>query len=284
MLSRSSRLARMALRLATIAVALVLIGEIGITAADPDDDGAPKAAALQAGDKVERVPTRKGVEVAVLVRAPDKATAVVLLYPGGGGRLGLGEAGIQQEADNFTVRTRGAFASAGFVAVVVDAPSDHNESLSRYRITADASADTAHLVTWAVARWNLPVWLVGTSRGTISVGNAAARGVRVRGIVLTSSVTTGKKEKATLGDVAMANIRVPTLLIHHDHDVCPASPLDGAFGLVSRLEQTGDVAWRVLSGGDTDESASTCSPRAHHGFLGQDAQVVGIIAEFIRKP
>lgn len=248
---------------------------------DPADRGAPAVATVE---RVERVPTRPGVTVPVLVREPaGPPHAVVLLYPGGGGHLALTAAGLGRGADNFTVRTRGEFARAGLVAVVVDAPSDHRESLSAFRITTDAAQDTAKLAEWAAARWQRPVWLIGTSRGTISVGNAASRGVAVQGIVLTSSVTTGARERATLGDVAVEHIAVPTLLVHHAQDGCNASPLAGAVTLRARLVNAPEVSWREISGGKTCHRAAECSPRSHHGYLGQDVEVVGIITDYLRN-
>jgi len=248
------------------------------------DDCDPAGRGAPAVERVERVPTRPGVTVPVLVCEPaGPPRAVVLLYPGGGGHLELTAAGLGRGADNFTVRTRGEFARAGLVAVVVDAPSDHPESLSAFRITADAAQDTATLTAWATARWQRPVWLVGTSRGTISVGNAAARGVAVQGIVLTSSVTAGAREQATLGDVAVEHIAVPMLLVHHAQDGCSASPLAGAAALRTRLTNAPDVSWREISGGKTCPSAAKCSPRSHHGYLGQDVEVVGIITDYLRK-
>jgi hypothetical protein len=264
-----------------IAIA-ALLAMCATASADRDDDDSARAS-LEAHDHVVRVPTRKGVEVPVLVRDADKPKGIVLLYPGGGGQLGLTDAGLAHGADNFTVRTRGLFANAGFVAIVVDAPSDHRESLSAYRISADAADDTAKLAAWASAKWHAPVWLVGTSRGTISVGNAAARGVAVHGIVLTSSVTTGAREKSTLGDVAVGTIAVPVLLVHHIKDGCNASPIAGAIELKRKLAHAKDIGWREISGGETELSASKCSPRSHHGYLGQDAEVVAAIVDYMAR-
>jgi hypothetical protein len=248
-----------------------------VSGADDVDDDNGKRAPLEAGDRIDRVPTRAGVTVPVLIREPAKPTAIVLLYAGGGGRLELGGAGLGKSADNFTVRTRGEFAKAGIVAIAVDAPSDHPESLRKYRISAEGGDDAAKLAAWAAANWKLPVWLVGTSRGTISVANAAARGAHIRGIVLTSSVTAGKHE--TIGDTAVDKIGGPVLVIHHKHDGCNASPLAGAQALATKLHAT----WIEIRGGDTDKSASKCSPESHHGYLGQDVEVVGDIVKFIRE-
>jgi hypothetical protein len=242
---------------------------------DPDDEDDAKQAPLDAADKLDRVPTRKGVTVPVVIREGAKPTAVVLLYAGGGGRLGLSDKGFAKGADNFMVRTRGDFAKAGLIAVVVDAPSDHDESLRAYRISADGGVDSAQLVAWASAKWKLPVWLVGTSRGTISVANAAARGAGMHGIVLTSSVTAGKHEK--IGDVAVDKIGGQVLLVHHERDGCNASPLAGAKALAKQLHAT----WIEIRGGENDKHASKCSPESHHGYLGQDAEVVADIAKFV---
>jgi hypothetical protein len=250
-------------------------GQHAVAGDDSDDSDDAKQAPLDKADRLERVPTRKGITVPVVIREGEKPTAVVLLYAGGGGRLGLTDQGFAKGADNFMVRTRGDFAKAGLIAVVVDAPSDHDESLRAYRISADGGADSAQLVAWANAKWKLPVWLVGTSRGTISVANAAARGAGMHGIVLTSSVTAGSHEK--IGDVAVDKITGPALLVHHQHDGCNASPLAGARALAKQLH----ASWIEIHGGETDKHASKCSPESHHGYLGQDAEVVGDVAKFV---
>jgi hypothetical protein len=247
---------------------------------DGDDDRATTA--LADGERVERVPTRKGVEVPVLIVEPHgKPSAIVLLYPGGGGRLGLSAKGLAQGADNFMVRTRRRFADAGLVAVVVDAPSDRTESLADFRIGAESAQDSAALAAWAAAKWAAPVWLIGTSRGTMSVGNAAARGVAVRGIVLTSSVTVDRKGRPSLAEVPVDKITVPVLLVHHAHDACPASPLEGMRKLRAVLgARTVPVAVGTFDGG-AKPTGSKCSPLSHHGFLGLDADVVDQIVAYL---
>jgi hypothetical protein len=242
---------------------------------DPDDIDDAKQAPLDAADKLDRVATRKGVTVPVVIREAAKPTAVVLLYAGGGGRLGLTDKGFAKGADNFMVRTRGELAKAGLIAVVVDAPSDHDESLRAYRISADSGADSAQLVAWASAKWKLPVWFVGTSRGTLSVANAAARGAGAHGIVLTSTVTAGRHEK--MGDVDVGKIGGQVLLVHHQKDGCNASPIAGAKALAKQLH----ASWIEIHGGETEKHVSKCSPESHHGYLGQDAEVVGEIAKFV---
>jgi hypothetical protein len=231
--------------------------------------------AASAGDQLERVPTRSGVEVPVMIDAPAKPTAVALLFPGGDGALGLTDDGIAKGADNFMVRTRARFAAAGIVAVVVDVPSDHPGGIGAFRTSAEHADDIAKLVAWARARWKQPVWLVGTSRGTISAADAASRGVAIDGLVLTSTITAGDKEK--LGDLPLDKITAPTWMFHHVKDACPASPLAGARELASTLH----AHWQTFERGGKP-TGGACSPDSHHGFEGLDADVVAAITSAIQ--
>lgn len=239
------------------------------------DDGSAKPTPLATGERIERIPTRDGITLPVLVVEPKAPVGIVVLFPGGTGVLGLGAAGIAQGADNFVVRTRQRYADAGFVAIVVDAPSDQGLGMNEFRISAEHAVDVTRLVAWARARWPVPVWLVGTSRGTISAANAAVRGVPVAGLVLTSAVTEGDRRKVTLRDLRVGEIRVPTWFVHHQHDACNASPLHGAQRLATQL--TAPVEWKLFDGGAAP-TGKPCSPDSAHGFLGLDADVVGYIS------
>lgn len=243
----------------------------------PDEDRATSR--LANGERIVRVATRDHVELPVIVVEPaTPATAIVILYPGGGGRLALGDDRIGRGADNLVVRIRRRLAEAGFVALVVDAPSDQN-SLDRFRISPAQAEDARALIRWATQRWPVPVWLVGTSRGTISAASLATR-IDVAGLVLLSSVTAGDREKVTLHDVALAEITAPTLLVQHAQDGCNASPLVGAQQLVDQLTHASVVGWHILNGGDPP-TGSRCGPRSPHGLSGLDPEVAALIVAFV---
>lgn len=230
-------------------------------------------------ERIESIPTRDGVTLPMLIVEPSDPQGVVVLFAGGNGELGLASGQLQpQLADNFLVRTRARFASEGFVAIVVDAPSDQIGNENAYRISPEQAIDANELVKWARQQWYLPVWLVGTSRGTISAANAAARGVAIDGLVLSSSVTVGDPDKTTLHDVAVEDITAPTLMIHDDQDACAASPIDGAMALSTEFKSP--ITWREITGGATP-LGTACSAKSFHGFLGRDAQTVRAIAQFI---
>ena len=116
------------------------------------------------------------------------------------------------------MRSRALFAERGFLAAVVDAPSDRTaDGLTGFRSTEAHARDIAGLIAFVKQRASVPVWLVGTSMGTVSAANAAARLPQgVEGLVLTSSVTrASRRERESLKDVNLKDIALPTLFVHN---------------------------------------------------------------------
>ena len=142
----------------------------------------------------EFIETRPGVRQPFLYGPGNNAFASVILLSGGNGRIGLKADSNDANSRNFLVRTRGLFRASGLNAATVDAPTDHRtaEGMSgAFRISADHARDLDAVAAFLKAKYDMPVFLVGTSMGTISAANAAARqkeGIYA-GVVLTSSVT-----------------------------------------------------------------------------------------------
>src|SRR5581483_6933476 len=90
-----------------------------------------------------------------------------------------------------------------------------------FRISRPHLEDLGRLVAYLKQDARLPVWLVGTSRGTISATAAAIDfGDReLAGIVLTSSVTRYDKTGA-VPTQALEKIHIPVLVMHHENDAC----------------------------------------------------------------
>ncbi len=247
--------------------------------ADDEDARSETRAPFSDGEKLETIATRPGVKLSFALTAPAGAPrGIAILLAGGDGVLALSPSGYGASADNFVVRIRGRFVAAGFATAVVDAPSDRSRGLDGFR-TSEAHARDLHLlIEWLSKKWRAPVYLVGTSRGTISIANAMARGEGggVAGIVLTSSVTAGKKE--SIADVAVEKIGGAALLVHHEKDQCNASPLDGA----ERLAQKMSTKLERFQGGDPPRG-KPCGPLSHHGFLGLDEKVTRAILDWIAR-
>jgi pimeloyl-ACP methyl ester carboxylesterase len=146
------------------------------------------------------------------------------------------------------------------------------------------AADIGALIAFLRAESPTPMWLVGTSMGTVSAASVAARlpASQVDGIVLTASVTVwSRSQRESLRDVRVGDIRVPVFVVHHKTDGCFASPAHEAARLMPKLTAAPRKALRFFRGGDTPRSGP-CEPFAPHGFHGLDADVIAVIAVWIK--
>ena len=123
------------------------------------------------------IETRSGVSQAFLHIEPAEPLAAVILFAGGDGRLGLSPNGIAALQGNFLVRSRPLFADEGLVVAVVDVASDFDtgDGLLGFRSGKKHATDIKGVIAYVKRKAKLPVWVVGTSRGSISAANAAAR-------------------------------------------------------------------------------------------------------------
>jgi pimeloyl-ACP methyl ester carboxylesterase len=237
-----------------------------------------------ADEEVRTVSTRPGVtESFLLVRPPGAPTASVILLAGGDGVVALKPTGPTRLQGNFLVRTRGRFAAEGLLVAVLDAPSDHS-SLWNFRTTKDHAADLKAAIAALREIAPVPVWLVGTSMGTLSAANAAAR-LREGGpdgIVLTSSVSENSRMSGeSVRRVALGDIRVPVLIVHHRHDACRSSPYAWASDMPRALKKAPVREVLTFDGGSPPIS-DPCEAKSAHGYLGLESEVVRAIAAWIR--
>ena len=174
----------------------------------------PSFAALATDDLI-RIETRPGVQVAAFYMKREAATATVILLPGGAGSFGKLVAG-QPTGRNFLVRARDHFAEAGLNVAVMNRPSDKHDLDYPDRVSAEHLQDIKKLVDHVKADTGLPVWLVGTSRGTVSATAAAVKfgNTDLAGIVLSSSVVSDRKVGA-VPTQDLAAIQIPVLVLRH---------------------------------------------------------------------
>lgn len=240
-----------------------------------------------APEELRTIPTRPGVTQALLLLrppGPGAPVATVVLFAGGDGDLALTAAGIGKLQGNFLLRTRQRWAREGFLVAILDRPSDRTGGLWNFRTTAEHAADVRAAIAALRETARVPVWLVGTSMGSLSAANAAARLTEggPDGVVLTSSVTeTSKLSYETTRHAGLGDIRVPTLVVHHKDDACRASPYSGAEAIVRALRQAPAKELLAFEGGRPPIS-HPCEAKAAHGYLGIEATVVEAIGTWIR--
>jgi len=239
-----------------------------------------------ADEEIRTIPTPRGVTLPVLLVHPaGPPVASVILFIGGEGRLALQPpATIGHARGNFLARTRQRFARDGFLVALPDLPSDRGADLWNFRTSGAHAEDVGALIAALRATAPGPVWVIGTSMGTLSAANAAARlkSGGPDGVVLTSTVTrTFKQSGESVLTVGLGDIRVPTLLVHHRDDACRVAPYAGASRVLAALEHAPAKELLTFQGGSPPQS-EPCEARSAHGYLGLEAEVVDAIAAWVR--
>jgi hypothetical protein len=248
----------------------------------------------QRDTEVVTVDVRPGTTMKYLsIAAGGQPKAAVILLAGGKGVLSLSPSGAigTDLRLNFLIRTRSDFARQGLYVAALDAASDQQDGLNgAIRLAPQHAQDIAKVIADVSKRANAPVWLVGTSAGTISAASAAARLAqspsRPHGTVLTSTLTTlaaGYCGKSVY-DAALDAIQGPVLVASHRDDGCPCTPGGTGPGskLLAALSGASAKEHKIFTGGSPPISAP-CAARAPHGFFGIEGNVVKTVADWIKS-
>lgn len=201
-----------------------------------------------------------GVSAALL--KPAQPRGGIILLAGGNGSIGVGPNGAIAREGNQLVRTRAAYAARGFAVLVPDCCVDIGAAIQYMR-------SFGH------------VTLVGTSRGTQRAAQGIAAGARPDRLVLTSgflSNASGDTDNV-MNSVGSASALPPTLIVHHRQDGCAKTLPAGVAPFLDWAKGKARVAW--LDGGQS--TGNPCEAWAHHGFAGQDGQVVSAVAGFAAR-
>ena len=165
--------------------------------------------------------------------------------------------------------------------------------LNNQRLTQAHADHLAQVIAVVRNQWpGKPVWLIGTSNGTLSVFNAAARltgSALPNGIVLTSTVT--KSDPAgEMGHVlgtnpSLASITVPTLVMGHENDSCFVTPPGDLVNIYNGLTSLAPARKMsaTIKGGRPNVAITACGAFHHHGYNGVEQAAVTAIVEFIRN-
>jgi pimeloyl-ACP methyl ester carboxylesterase len=235
--------------------------------------------------KVQRVATREGVSVPIFTYWRSNAVATVVLFSGGAGGYGrIGEDGWPS-GGNFLIRTGKHWANYPFNLVMVGRPTDGIDlSLGDVRTGEKHAADNVAIFKAIKLKSQLPIWLVGTSMGTISATAAVIqdRENLISGIALTSSIVAYKIPGA-VPKQDLENIRVPTLILHHEDDACWACRPHEVKNIASALINA-PIKKTIFVSGGTGATGNPCEAQHYHGFVGRQDETVDLIAAWIIKP
>lgn len=241
-------------------------------------------AQAQVVQKVVDIPTRPGVTQRMLVLAPPEPKAALVLIPGGHGGLQMFPNGSMKWGEgNFLVRTRQLFAEQALLVAVIDAPSDRQAApfLQGFRQKPEHAADLKAVIAWLRESAKVPVWLVGTSRGTQSAGYVATELSGPEGpdgVVLSSTILTDDKGRPVPA-MPLGRIRVPVLVVHHEQDGCTHCAFSEIPALMGKLTSATRSQLLPFKGGNNQGDA--CEAMAYHGFNGLEKDVVQQTAAWI---
>ena len=230
-------------------------------------------------EEYKTIYTREGVTISFIKNTPSKhIRAAAILLAGGNGDIGIDVENETVGSRNFLVRTRSLFSKNGFLTLTPDLPSDM-DSLKNDRGNIDYLTDLSFLVKQIREQTGKPIWLVGTSRGSITVSYHAAA-LDIQGIVLTSTVTTGKHDTVFSG--YLEKIKVPALIVHHEDDECSASPARYAKEIMHALNNSPKKIILSFREGESGDGRH-CGPISPHGFLGIEDKVIGTMSNWMFK-
>lgn len=237
--------------------------------------------ARAAGERFD-VATREGVTTPVFWEPTEAPKATVLLFPGGIGGFGRVEAG-RPTSRNFLVRSMGEFLAQGYNVAIFGKPSDTPDLGYQERISAAHMVDIREVLKAVKQKSALPVWLVGTSRGTVSATAAAIKlQGDIAGLILTSSIVAWDKVGAVPRQ-DLAALRVPVLVLHHAKDECRQT-LPRDVGYILKGLTAAPVKKLVMVEGGADPTGDACEAFHWHGFIGMEAEAVKLITGWMDQP
>jgi len=230
---------------------------------------------LDHGDLVT-LPTRDGVTQGIFIESPSlNPPWVIVLFPGTPGALHLDASGATTLKGNFLIRSAHQWIDYGAAVALVDTPSDNAQGVDdHFRLSKESFTDTQAVVAALHQRFpNSKIALVGTSAGTVSVGNALERGPALAdAFVLTSPVTVSHRGSPNIADLDVDGTKYRVFVVSNQHDACVSSPAYAGKHLAERNHFDFVAVDSTEGGGDKQ---ADCGGHSPHGFLGIEKDVLG---------
>jgi len=285
-----------------VTVAAVLT--LGVFAALPLQPLLSQQRSLGKVDSAHVAPPRRNPRVKLSVNQkfwipPPPRHAILVLLPGGHGRINLVKGKPTQLTGNFLVKQRRELVRTYFITALMDAPDDLQDSpflFGNYRRTTAHAQDVGAVIDSLQNKYGQkPIFLLGMSAGATGAANAAYWGAHpsIKGVVLLSSVTQPNPQGvawivnslAPTGEnaVPLSGLTVPILFVHHQNDQCGLSPYAAVQTLATALVAAGkDATLATITGGASDPDECD-SGLGHHSFQDKAPEVINTIVGWINQ-
>jgi pimeloyl-ACP methyl ester carboxylesterase len=260
----------------------ILLAPLLAVAQTADDGRSPD----HAQGSVEETPARvvdlplsgTGVQ-RVLYAEASHARGTVVMFPGGAGEVDIGEQGDPLHGKNFVVRTRSLWNARGYAVLIPDAID--NANMRGTRSSPSYAQVVSDLVAYARRQSAGPIFLLGTSQGSIAAMNGAAslRAGQIAGVVLTESVSRQGGSHETVFDAHPDQVIVPALVVANRDDACKVAPPEDAAKIAAAMTHSPQVKVIYVSGGVL--RSTDCGSLSPHGYYGIEQSVVDSIVAWM---
>jgi hypothetical protein len=220
------------------------------------------------------VPHSDEAPTKTLLVQPSKPRALVLLFPGGGGKAGISDSGTVRSRHTF-VRSLDMWGEYGIAAVLVDSPYDLGDlRRGNLRGRQDHLTRVDEVVKFYKAKFGLPVWIFGHSMGS-STATYYANELGASKGVLSGIIIAGTIYSASLND----EVDLPVLGIHHAYDGCAGTPVVATSRIIQGRPSQYVSQLEIIEGGISE--GGVCESFAYHGFNQTEPEFVKRAAQFI---
>jgi alpha/beta superfamily hydrolase len=224
-------------------------------------------------DELITLTPRPGVTQRVLLwqPSPPDPQVVLLIFPGGGGGVGLQVKGDKVEAKVAYLFSPNRDLARPEVAVaVIDAPSDQPDMDSEFRRSARHVEDMTAVVRDLKRRYpKARLVLLGHSRGTVSAGYVAqVLNERIAAVILMGFYERSPRRGVGLSEFDFGALTTPVLIVHHVKDMCPGNLFGPAQKLTERLPAI------IVDGPDEVKTDRPCVPGTNHWFAGKEKETI----------
>ncbi|SAL19373.1 Alpha/beta hydrolase family protein [Caballeronia udeis] len=259
----------------------VFAHELALHRSSPDSAQAMEVSSTGDG-VVEDLPLQGGGFQRVMYSAARRETkGIIVMFPGGTGEIDIEKSGRVKNAKNFVVRSDDLWRDRGYGIVLVDAL-DH-QSMRGQRSSAAYAEVTKKIIEFARRQANAPVWVLGTSQGSIAAVNAASHAGRTQlaGLILTESVSILGGSHETVFDAHPDDVRVPSLVVANVDDRCKVAPPSMAQSIARSIRRAPTTVMTV-SGGE-QRTQDDCGSLTPHGYYGIEEKVVNGIVDWMQQ-
>jgi hypothetical protein len=232
-------------------------------------------------EEIRTIQTRNNVTLDVLIGTPETKNGIALImFPGSdGSNHFVLQDGQVKRGKNFLTRTVPDFMKKGFAVAVIGLPSDRPSGMDDdFRTSKEHVQDINKIVDVLAAKGASSIYLVGTSRGTLSAAYAGSTLKRdiIKGVILTSTMGYVK----FLRWIPIEEMRYPVFIVHHRDDGCKVTSYYEAKDLPKRFKKSQKVDFVGLEGG-LPPLTDPCNALSAHGYYGIEEKAVDVISDWI---